>query len=360
MLDCLHRDRANSPGKDSSRGNRVGRVRLSLIDYRLAGVTLMALLTVPWIAPWKENDRDAVTLAPRWQPTQILGLAFSPDGRTIATTRNDQSLVLRNVVDGAIITRLATCTSDLFVAAFSPDGRFLALGGRQPDVLLCHLKQDGAVRLLGIPVQRTSSLAFSSDGGTLAVAGGATKEITIWDLSEGHARAILRGHDSPVNTIAFSPDGRSLASAGISDSVIILWDVPGVRARLRLDVPDGPVRTLSFSPDGSLLASVSGRVPQVRLWDTSTGRQHRQFTENLPSSHVAFSANGQFLATHHEQTIRLWKVATGEAWNSLNIAPARINTLAVSSDGRHLAVTGDEGELCLWNLAKIRRPEPDR
>ncbi len=359
MLDTVPRGRENPPVRDASPGDKLGRVRLSLVDYRLAGVTLVAALTVPWMAAWKDNDRDAATLARGCQPARILGLAFSPDGKTVATSRNDRTVVLRNVTDGATITRLTTCPSDLFVAVFSPDSRFLALGGTQPDILLWDLRPDGAARPLGIPVQRTSSLAFSPDGGTLAVAAVDSKEIILWDVFEGHALATLRDHESPVHTITFSPDGRSLASGATSDPVIIIWDVPAARPRLRLDVPDGPVRTLAFSPDGALLASACGRVPSVRLWDMSTGRQHRQFTENLPASHVAFSANGQFLATYNDETIQLWKVATGEAWNSLDTAPPRINTLAVSSDGLHLAVSADDEDLCLWNLAKIRRPKPE-
>ncbi len=200
MLDSVPRGRANPPGNDASPGEKLGRVRLSLVDYRLAGVTLAAAQTVPWMATWKETDCDSVTLARGSQPAQILGLAFSPDGKTIATSTNDRSVVLRNVADGATITRLTTCPSDLFVAVFSQDNRFLALGGTQPDVLLCDLRPNGAARPLGIPVQRTSSLAFSPDAGTLAVAGGASKEIILWDVFEGHARATLRGVPCPCPT----------------------------------------------------------------------------------------------------------------------------------------------------------------
>ncbi len=243
---------------------------------------------------------------------------------------------------------------------FSPDSRFLALAGTQNDVLLCDLRPDGEARWLGIPVHRTSSLAFSADGATLAVAGDASNEILLWDVLKGRARAVLRGHGSCVQIVAFSPDGRSLASAATSEQVIVIWEVAAARARLRLDAPGEPVERLAFSQGGALLASASGRIPRIRLWDTASGRLQRDFGDSHPASHVAFSANGEFLATVGiDGTIRLWSVAKGETRNSLATQPDSIGTLAISSDGKRLATSGINGGFCLWNLPKIWRTAPD-
>ena len=158
-----------------------------------------------------------------------------------------------------------------------------------------------------------------------------------------------------------SPDGLSLASGAASDPVIIIWDLSASRSRLRLELSDRTVRALAFSPDSALLASACGRVPRVQLCDTITGRRQRRFSEDLPATHVAFSANGEFLATADlNGTIRLWSVATGEARSILTTQPAWIDTLAVSSSGRHLAVSGNNGDFCLWNLNRIWGSEPEQ
>ena len=271
------------------------------------------------------------------------------------TSSNGPGVLLRKVVDGKTVKRVSIGPCDALLAAFSPDGRSLALGGTRPDVWLYDLRPDGTARPLGIPVEQTSSLAFSQDGGTLAVASDDCNEIFLSDVYKGQLRSTLRGHESPVQNLTFSPDGQSLASAEASNPVIHIWDLPAARSGCRLLLTAGPVRALAYSPDGALLASVSGRVPRVQLWDPNSGQEQRQFEENFTASHVAFSANGQFLASaDYDGTIRVRRVATGELCNSMATQPAWIAALAVSSDGRRLAVSGNNGDFCIWNLDKIR------
>ena len=127
-------------------------MRFRLVDYRLAGVTAVGVLIIPWIATWKEPVDRARTPPPHGgQNTRILGMAFSPDGKTIAASRDDQSVILRNLVRRETVARQIACPIDAFVLTFSPDGRFLALGGTQPDILLCDLRLNGAALSAGNP-----------------------------------------------------------------------------------------------------------------------------------------------------------------------------------------------------------------
>ena len=251
MPDIDPRVLTSPNGGDVVPGHKAGHVRLPFVNFRLAGTVLAGVLTISWFISWKEiDDRHPLTRTQECPTAQILGLAFSPDGKAIAASRFHESVVLRKVASRESITRLIACPIDAFVVVFSPDGRYLALGGTQADVMLCDLKRNGAALPLGIPVHQISSLAFSPDGGTLAVASDTSNEIILWDLAKKQARAILRGHESPVLTLAYSPDG-SLASAAASDRVIIIWDVSAAQSRRRLDLADGPVRGARLRPGRS-------------------------------------------------------------------------------------------------------------
>ncbi|MEP7378509.1 MAG: TIR domain-containing protein, partial [Chloroflexota bacterium] len=225
-------------------------------------------------------------------------VAFSPDGRTLASGSSDSSVILWDVATRTRIGEpLPSPTGGVYSVAFSPDGRTLAGGTSEDSVILWDVATRSPI---GEPLHTqtgVASVAFSPDGRTLASStnGG----IILWDVaSRARIGEALTGHGGSVFSVAFSPDGRTLAG-GTPDTGVILWDVA---SRTRIGEPltghADRVHSVAFSPDGRTLASGS-EDSSVILWDVaSRGRIGEPLTGHTGGVHsVAFSPDGRTLAS---------------------------------------------------------------
>jgi RNA polymerase sigma factor (sigma-70 family) len=164
-------------------------------------------------------------------------------------------------------------------------------------------------------------------------------------------------HDSWLTAFALAPDGRTLASA--AGKVIRLWDPATGKELRRLEGHEGPVGCLAWSADGKTLAS-GADDNTVRLWDVAGGKETRRFEGEGSIVATAFVAGGATVVSAGvDQTVRLWDRAAGKEQRRLGAYSARLRSLAVSPDGRTLAIAvGDfnkPGELVLWDLAAGRQ-----
>jgi WD40 repeat protein len=159
---------------------------------------------------------------PRWSTA----LAFSPDGRALATVElslkeGSSKVVVYDVHTGKVRHRLKARVPFLQAVAISADGKTLAAGGDSP-LVMWDLSTGRLVREFTESGEDICSVAVSPDGKVVA-SGHRDESIRLWDVATGKRLGRLRGHRGWVGSLAFSPDGRLLASGGW-DATIFLWD----------------------------------------------------------------------------------------------------------------------------------------
>ncbi|MEU7161621.1 WD40 repeat domain-containing protein [Streptomyces chrestomyceticus] len=282
----------------------------------------------------------------------VRAVAFSPDGRTLATGgARDATVRLWNVPAGTARATLPAPAKTLAALSFSADGRTLAgsTGG-------------GAWRLWDVATGRTratfgghggpvATTAFSRDGRILAT-GGTDGTVRLWDTATGELSATLRGHTGKVVSVAFAPDGRSVATGSL-DGTVRLWDAATGAARARLESPAGTNRAVAFGPDGRTLAIYGGNEASIKLWDVTAGKARTTLAG--PAGYViamVFGPSGRFLGGGSDDgTVRLWDVATGANLGTLPGHARRVNSVAFSPDGHTMASGSDDGTVRLWNTA---------
>ncbi len=298
---------------------------------------------------------------------EVYAVAFSPDGRTLASGGAYPDSIVRfwDLATGKERLHLPPRQhSTVYALAFSPDGKSLACGhgGVDPAVRLWDATTGEMRRRLPVPFDLINSLHFSPDGKTLATVGCHDRAVCVWDAVTGKEIRPCVRHHGAVAAVALSPDGR-LAATGGDDPIVRLWEAGTARLLRELRGHRDHVATLAFAPDGTVLAS-GGYDRSVRLWNARTGEKLRTLTgHQLGVTALAFSPDGRLLAAaegmeaglpngarHANGAVRLWDVRSGRQPRSLEAKQGRVSAVAFSPNDALLATAGrDDPTIHLWD-----------
>ena len=297
---------------------------------------------------------------------KVRAVAFSPDGRHLATASDDNTARLLEV---ASLREMARVDHDdkVWAVAFSPDGRYLATASRDRTAGVWQVPDGGPVARIRHEGS-VETVTFSPDGRYLATAS-RDRTACLWDLPAGRKVGCFK-HEQGVGSVAFSPDGRYLATAGanfdpsggISSTVYptarptesLVWEVSSGREVTRLLNEDG-IWAAAFSPDGRYLARVSGGT--VAVSEVASGSTLEMAPKGNDSAlrAIAFSPNSRYLAAagYEDGTARVWQVADGQLIKSIHHGES-LTFIAYSPDGQYLATAGWDRTARVWEVLSGR------
>ena len=312
---------------------------------RLLGWNLVLLLLASSLSA-QELKLDATLYGAH--ADAIASLAFSPDGKLLASGSGDKTIKLWDMAHHRNLATLRGHTNRVVQVAFSPDGKTVASGSCDESIRLWDVASRKNIATLNGHTAVVTSVAFSPDGKTLA-SGSRDKTIKLWDIAARKNITTLNGHRSDVNFVAFSPDGKTLASAG-QDAMIKLWDAATGREKAAFEGHTEAVSSLVFSRNGNMLASGS-EDNTIKVWSVATGKTTMTLNTDGRVNAVAFSPNGKTLAASITfDTIKIWDVGNGTNVARAHVRRAYVDALAYSPDGKTLASAHEDGSICFWNV----------
>jgi WD40 repeat protein/tRNA A-37 threonylcarbamoyl transferase component Bud32 len=294
---------------------------------------------------------------------RIEGMAFAPDGRTLAAATRNAGVVLLDTEPLKRQKDPLYAGAALESVCFSPDGKILAAGTSfGGEVYLWELAKPNLSRKLVGHTATVQSVAFCPDSQVLA-SGGNDRKVFLWDVATGSPRSIVDGHRKGVWCLNFSPVSGQLATAG-ADGTVKLWEVPADVPSRKLTFGGGPVKSLAFCSSGQtfITCTASGMVQE---WDALRGRllaeaplpvvKPRQVVISAAASKIALVTPAGELSACAIGQSPFTALSTGKLIKPL-IQGGSVAALAISPEGTQVAfaVEREHPTLCRWDLTTGR------
>lgn len=280
------------------------------------------------------------------QEAAVYAVAWSADGKRLASAGENGNIRITEFPSGK---ELSVLTEGTLVTGlvFSADGKLLGAksGAQDGPLSVWDLETQKKLKQLAFKGYACNQLAFTPDAQTLVAAG--PGEHMVWNHAKGGGFGSKAGNVPDGCSAAASPDGALLAWCNPQGALQIFRSDQRQYHRMQL----APTTALAFAPNGSQLAA-GAQDRTIRLWSVN-GPEVRSFTGlRDPAKLLHFSANGKMLAaaTPEDPVVRVWEVSSGRLHRRLTTNPAGVRAMALSPDGRSLALASSN-RVYVWNVA---------
>ena len=289
-------------------------------------------------------------------------VAFSPDGRLLATGSADDSARIWRLRDGRLLHALTDHSGDVLAVEFSPEGTKLATASADSGVRVWHVA-DGTREFFFLGhTDRVVALAWSPDGDALAD-GSLDRTSRIYDtggISAGRMAGWQIGHDGGIMAVAYSTDGRTLATVS-DDGTARLWE-GRIEHELRplSQQQPGPTRA---TVDAEGRRAVSAGVDGAAVVDLDLGRRTAWIEQSAGVSVARFDPSGSRLVIGGPRDAAMYSVA-GRRLAALAHRGA-VNDAVFSADGLRIVTAGADGWARVFQtdgtmVAHLNHPGPVR
>jgi WD40 repeat protein len=285
----------------------------------------------------------------------VLAVAFSPDGKVLASGGADAAIHLWDVATGKELRRLAGPRGAVTHVLFSPDGKML-ISARQGPTEAVELWDLPSGKVVGtIPkLAEVDCIALTPDGQTIAVS--AKRKMRTWNVANRRRPRLAGAEIAATAPVAFSPDGKVFASRS-REGTVRLRDVATGKDVRTLEEAEGPIDSWAFSSDGKTLAAVDSKG--LVCWNCLTGRRVWRRARYLSRPWaMTVAPDGEVLAYVAGLDCQLVDAVSGKEKGRLKGHQNVVQCLAFSPDGKLLATGGDDHTIRIWDVARGKQFHP--
>ncbi len=286
----------------------------------------------------------------------VWSVAWSPDGKRIASASGDETAQVWDALDGDHLNRYNGHAASVYAVAWDPIRGTAAL----PVERIASASYDKTVQIwdpmFGDHFYTYTghtdwvwSVAWSPDGRRIASAGG-DKTVQVWNASDGGHVYTFRGHAAPVYAVAWSPDGKHIASAS-ADGTVQVWDAAYGIHLYTFQPYSTSIWSVAWSPDGRRIASACDNKT-VQVWDAANGDHlyiyygHSDFVYA-----VAWSPDGKYIASAgDDKTVQVWDAMNGNLFYSYTGHSRSVRTAAWSPDSKRIASGSWDKTVQVWQV----------